>query len=76
MFSIIKLASKVSYKNIYDNTVLSNNLKSINIQKYYNKNIENNIQNKELNLPEISKNLNILLQSSLEKVIEKKKSNG
>ena len=73
MFSIIKKACKASYKNTYDNNiVLNNNFKSMNIQKYCNKNIENNIQNKELNLFEISKDLNILLQSSLEKVIEKK----
>jgi hypothetical protein len=69
MFSIIKSANKTFYNNIYNNTILSNSLKSINIHKYSSKNLEN----KELILPEISKDLNKWLEGPLEKVIEKKK---
>jgi hypothetical protein len=54
MFRIIKFSNKISYKNIYDNLISNNSLKSINIHKYSNKDIEN----KESILPEISKDLN------------------
>jgi hypothetical protein len=72
MFSIIKLASKASYNSINKGIALSNSLKSINIYKYSNKDIES----RELVLPEISKNFNIYLEGPLEKIIEKKKANG
>jgi hypothetical protein len=54
MFSIIKLASKASYNSINNGIASSNSLKSINIYKYSNKDIEN----RESILPEISNDLN------------------